>query len=130
MSGQSGKFLDSLESFRTVWKVSAQSEKFPHGLESFQQREKFSDSLVNFRTVLKVSRQCQKFPYTCPMINMVCKQKQFMHFGHISVAKAIYTLLTHFCRKNDLRALSGKFLRVIFCRPESFDFLLTMEQFL
>ena len=44
--------------------------------------------------------------------------------------KAIYALLVHFCRENDLRALSGKFLRVIFCRPESFDFLLTMEQFL
>jgi hypothetical protein len=31
----SGKFLDCLESFRTVWKVSGQSEKFPDSLESF-----------------------------------------------------------------------------------------------
>ena len=29
----------------------------------------------------------------------------------------------HFCCKNDLPTLSGKFLRVILCRLESFDFL-------
>ena len=46
-----------------------------------------------------------------------------MHFGHFYVAKAIYALLAHFCRKNDLPALSGKFLPFIFCRPESFEFL-------
>ena len=54
---------------------------------------------------------------------MAWKQKQFMHFGHFYVAKAIYALLAHFCRKNDLPALSGKFLPFIFCRPESFEFL-------
>ena len=33
-------------------------------------------------------------------------------------------LFTHFfCRENDLRTLSGKFLRVEFCHPESSDFL-------
>ena len=42
---------------------------------------------------------------------------------HIHVARAIYALLAHTCRENDLRAPSGKFLRVKFCRPESFDFL-------
>ena len=45
----SGKFPDSLESFRTVWKVSGQSGKF-------------SDSLESFRTVWKVSRESGKFP--------------------------------------------------------------------
>ena len=54
---------------------------------------------------------------------MAWKQKQFMHFGHIYVTKAIYALLAHFCRKNDLPALSGKFLPFIFCPPESFEFL-------
>ena len=43
-----------------------------------------------------------------------------MHFGHFYVAKAIYALLAHFCRKSNLPAMSGKFLRVIFCRLESF----------
>ena len=57
------------------------------------------------------------------MINVIYKQKQFMHFGHIYVTKAIYALLAHFCHESDLRALSGKFLLVIFCRLESFDFL-------
>ena len=41
----------------------------------------------------------------------------------IYVAKASYALLARFCRKNNLRTLSGKFLHVKFCRPESFDFL-------
>ena len=40
-----------------------------------------------------------------------------------SVAKAIYALLAHFCRENNLRTPSGKFLRVKFCQPESLDFL-------
>ena len=41
---------------------------------------------------------------------------RFTHFWHIYVAKAIYALLAVFCRENDLRAPSGKFLRVKFCR--------------
>ena len=50
-------------------------------------------------------------------------RKQFTHTWHIYVTKAIYALLALFCRENDLRASSGKFLRVKYCRPESFDFL-------
>ena len=42
---------------------------------------------------------------------------------HIYVARAIYAILAHICRENDLRAPSGKFLPVKFCRPERFDFL-------
>ena len=62
VSGQSGKFPDSLESFRTVWKVSGQSGKFQDSLESFWtvwkvsgQSGKFLDSLESFWTVWKVS---------------------------------------------------------------------------
>ena len=36
-------------------------------------------------------------------------RKRFTHFWHIYVAKAIYALLAHTCRKNDLRTPSGKF---------------------
>ena len=50
-------------------------------------------------------------------------RKQFRYTWHIYVTKAIYALLAHFCRENDLRASSGKFLRVKLCRPESLDFL-------
>ena len=34
-----------------------------------------------------------------------------------------FTHFWHKCRENNLRTLSGKFLRVGFCRPESWDFL-------
>ena len=49
VSGQPGKFPDSLESFRIVWKVSGQSGYFPDGLESF-------------RIAWKVSGQSEYFP--------------------------------------------------------------------
>jgi hypothetical protein len=59
----------SLESFRTVWKVSGQSGKFPGSLESFRTvwkvsglSGKFLDSLESFWTVWKVSGQSGKFP--------------------------------------------------------------------
>ena len=45
VSGQSGRFPDSLESFQTVWKVSGQSGKFPESLESFWTIKKFPESL-------------------------------------------------------------------------------------
>ena len=89
--------------FQIVWKISVQSGKFPDSLE--------------------VSGQCEKFPVMYARVYMACKQKQFMHFWHIYDAKAISALLAHFCRKNDLCALSRKFLRMKFCRPESLDFL-------
>ena len=54
--------------------------------------------------VRKVSVQSGEFPVE----RMPCIRKQFMH--------------TH-CHENNLRASSGKFLGVEFCRPEIFDFL-------
>ena len=103
VSSQSAKFPASLESFQRVWEVYMKSGKFPAEWTDSEQSGKFLDS-VNM----------------CSMINMACKQMQFIH---IYVAKAIYALLAHFCHESDLRALSGKFLLVIFCRLESFDFL-------
>ena len=61
----SGKFLDSLESFLTVWNVSGQGGEYPDSLETFQtvwkvfwklrkvsiQPGKFPDSLESFQTV-------------------------------------------------------------------------------
>ena len=50
-------------------------------------------------------------------------RKRFTLFWHVYVANAICSLLAHICPENDLHTPSGKFLRVKFCRSESFDFL-------
>ena len=59
-----GKFQDSLESFRKVWKFPRRSRKFPSGLESFprvwklsERSRKFPDRVESFRTVWKLSSQ-------------------------------------------------------------------------
>ena len=79
---KSGKIPDSLERFRTVWKIFRQLKQFPDSLESFQAVEKvsgqsgkfpgsvrsirkvwtFSRQSGNFRTVWKVFGQSRKFP--------------------------------------------------------------------
>ena len=115
---------DYLENFWRVWKVSRESGKFLDTLESFQQCEKFPDSLENFQTFLKISgqswkfRDSQKFPDMCPIVHMAC-----MHFWHIYVAKVIYVISAYFCHENNIRALFRKFLHVLFLRPESLYFL-------
>ena len=55
-------------------------------------------------------------------------QKLLMHlflsqkeFTHVFLSRKRFTRF--FCRENDLRTLSGKFLRVESCHPESSDFL-------
>ena len=72
VSSQSAKFPASLESFQRVWEVYMKSGKFPAEWTDSEQSGKFLDS-VNM----------------CSMINMACKQMQFIH---IYVAKAIYAL--------------------------------------
>ena len=76
-SGQSGKFLDSLESFWTFWKVSGESGKF-------------LDSLENIRTVLK-SFQTVSIT-SCYM----------SHGKHL-----MFALLAHLCCKFYLRTYGG-----------------------
>ena len=101
--------------YLTIWKISGESGKFLDTLESFQQCEKFPDSRENFQTFLKISGQSwkfqdsQKFPDMCPIVHMAC-----MHFWHIYVAKVIYVISAYFCREN-----RRKFLRVLFLRRES-----------
>ena len=112
ISLKSGKFLDSLEVFRTVWrifqtvwKVSLQFGKFPASLDSFRtvwkvsrQSGQFLDSLESFRPVWTVSGQSGKFPDSLNSFRTVCGE-------------------------NNLRTLSVKFLREKVCRPESWEFL-------
>ena len=97
---KSGKILDSLEVFRTVWrifqtvwKVSLQFGKFPDSVDSFRtvwkvsrQSGQFPDSLESFPPVWTVSGQSGKFPDSLDSFRTVC-------------------------RKNNLRTSSGKFLR-------------------
>ena len=115
--------LDDLEGFQLIWKVSKLSGNFQPGktlynLEVYNQSGKFPDSLKRQRYVNTWTKSLKS------ATNKVCKK------CNILVAITIYALLafmsrkqfTHFwhlCRGNDLRALSGKFLRVKVCRPES-----------
>ena len=82
-----------------------------------------------FPAVRKVSGQSEKFPDSLEIFQTARK----VSYGkHDMYKKGIHALLAHLCRKsylraviakNDLRALSGKYLRVISCQPESFEFL-------
>ena len=102
--------------FQTVWKVSVQSGGF-------------SDNLDIFLRVLKVSGQSGRFPDSVksfpPCVPWytwhVCKS-DLCTFGTFMSQNQFCALLAHFCREHDLRALSGKFSHVIFCRPESLTF--------
>ena len=134
VSGESGKFPDRLESFQPVWKVSIQSGKLPDSLESFLtvwrvsghsgiipdslehfwtvwtfsgQFGKFLSSLGSFLFSVKSFRTVWKIPTMCAIVEMACMQNRFMHFLHIYVAKAVYALLAHFCRENDLLGDTG-----------------------
>ena len=134
VSGQSGKFPDGPKSFQTGWKVSGRFGKFWDSLECSGQSGKVPDSLESFLTVWIVSRRPEKL---WTVWNISRHLESFQTVWKVSrqsgkfldgpgkqyIAKAIYALLAHICRKNDLRTPSGKFLRVKFCRPESFDFL-------
>ena len=115
--------LDDLEGFQLIWKVSKLSGNFQPGktlynLEVYNQSGKFLDSLERQRYVNTWTKSLKL------ATNKVCKK------CNILVAITIYALLafmsrkrfTHFwylCRGNDLRALSGKFLRVKVCQLES-----------
>ena len=83
VSKQSGKFPNSLESFRTVWKVSEQCGKFPDSLGSFPWH---------------VCHVCES--NVC-IHGTFMSQKLFTHFWRIFVAKAIYALRPEsFCAWN------------------------------
>ena len=72
--------MGSLESLRTVWKVSGQSGKFP-------------DSVESFRTVWKVPGQSGKFLDSLErfMHFSICRENNLRTFG-IHVAEKIYAL--------------------------------------
>ena len=75
VSGQSGKFLDSLESFWTVWRVCGQSGKFPERLESFRIAfyffGQFSDSQERLTYFFKMSwKRFTHFWHTCREIKI------------------------------------------------------------
>ena len=83
---------NSLEIYRTVWKVSVEtwkvfrgSGKFSEGLESFQtvwkvsgQFGEFSEDLENFQTVWKVSRQSRNFLDNLEGLQPICKRQRYV----------------------------------------------------
>ena len=95
-SKQVWKVLDSLESFRTVWKVwklSRRSGKFPDSMESFQKvwkvsrrSGKFPDCPESFQTVWKFSESNLRTFGVCML------RKRFPHFWHMYVAETNYAL--------------------------------------
>ena len=92
LSRLSGNFPDCSETFQTVWKVSEQSGNFP---------DKYS--IVCSIVATSISCTFVRRVLTC------MSRKQFTHFWHIFVAKAIYALLAHICRET-----------IYALRPESF----------
>ena len=106
-----------------VQKVSRWSGKFLNVPESFlifsRWSRKFLDSLENDLRTLLVANTINAYFFVAKMI--------WSHFfvtkticAHFFVAKMIYAF---FCRENDLRTSSGKFLRVESYHPQSSHFL-------
>ena len=102
-----------MESIRTLWKVSGQCGKFLDSLAGEN-----TDSLESFPKDWKVSGQSGKFPDSFVIFGQFSdSQERFTYFFY--VVKAIYALLASMSRNENLRTSSGKFLRVKVCRPES-----------
>ena len=99
-----------MEIFLTVWIASGQSGNFP---------DRLSLHCLHYCCNIHILHFCKEC--FCTLACML--RMRFTHFWRIYVAKAIYVLLAHICRENDLRTLSGKCLRVKFCQLEIFDFL-------
>ena len=80
----------------------------------------FPDRLENFQVVLIFSRWSVKFPNSLETFRIGWIFSGHKNNSHtlFFVAKTIYSF---FYRKNDLRTLSGKFLCVESCHPESSD---------
>ena len=113
------KFLDCLETWQTVWKLSGQSGHFPDCLETFRTVQKlsrqsgnFPDCLGTFRTARKLSRLSGKFPdspdsfRTVPkvlrisLLTHMCCESYLRTFGaFFFVAKANHALLAYFCNE-------------------------------
>ena len=109
--GLSGKFLDSLENFRTiwkvsglsgkfwiVWKVSGESGQFPDSLEIFRMVLKFfSDSLESLRIVWIFLRRSEKCLDSLEndSCTFFCRENGFTHI--VFVTKRF---LRFFCHEN------------------------------
>ena len=142
-SGQPGIFSDI---FQMVWKVSEQPGKFPDSLESFWIPVKFPDSLESFRIAWKVSGQSGQFLVGLESFWVAWKMIHTHFFVQIQLTRTFLSKYNKrtlfcckndlctlflwqkrstrfFCRENDLRTSSRKFLRVESCHLESSDFL-------
>ena len=109
---ESGKFLDSLEGFRTVWKISEQ-----YGEKNWQSG-KFLYSLESFQTTCKVNRQSGK---SINSLTKICSPKfhcinLWNHIDTLSISFFVYAWVDEYkfskgwqciktCCKNNLRTL-------------------------
>ena len=84
----------------------------------YNQRTIFCCKNDSSTLVLLQKQFVQTFFVTKAIYALVLPQKEFTHT--FFVAKTIYTF---FCRENDLRTLSGKFLGVESCHLDSSEFL-------
>ena len=78
------KFLIRLESFRTVCKVSDQSGKFPDSLKSFRIVWKVSIPSESFWTVWKVSGQWRRFPNSLDSFPTIWRKKKILTVWNVS----------------------------------------------
>ena len=91
--------------YLTIWKISGESGKFPESLESFWTVLRVSSSVKSFQTVLNISRQSGKFPDILENFWTVLKvsgqSKVSWHVSHCT--HGVYALLAHLCSKSYLR---------------------------
>ena len=84
--------------YLTIWKISGESGKFPESLESFWTVLRVSSSVKSFRTVWKISRHSWKFPDS---LEVSGQSKVSWHVSHCT--HGVYALLAHLCSKSYLR---------------------------
>ena len=136
VSGWSGKFLDSLDSFRMVWRLSGWSGNFPVGLETFQMvlkvsgwSKNFLDGLETFWMVWKHSGWSGKFPDGLETFWMVLnfpvhdimKSNQLVNKLTLSEKDCYKNIMMFMSRKRFTHFFDAFVAKTIYAlRPESF----------
>ena len=114
LSGWSGNFPDDLETFRMIWKLSGWFGNFriiwnlPDGLETFQMAWKLSDDLESVWMIWKLFGGSDNFPDGMKTYLPISIHEFLQKRIYVNVAKTIEALFWCICRENDLRAPSRK----------------------
>ena len=90
--------------YLTIWKISGGSGKFPESLESFWTVLRVSSSVKSFRTVWKISRHSWKFPDSLESFRTV---KSFLTCVPLYTCRVCaFGTCAHLCSKSHLRNFS------------------------